>query len=85
MIRSARVQFRILCTIVVVTAISFSLFSEIATSEYLSFIKDGQYGLAATFQVALGDLDGDGDLDAVFANMNMRSEIWMNDGAGRFT
>lgn len=51
----------------------------------VSFIQDGGYGYSATFQVALGDLDGDGDLDAVFANMNMRSEIWMNDGAGRFT
>ncbi|MCK5212306.1 MAG: VCBS repeat-containing protein [Dehalococcoidia bacterium] len=84
MIRSARVQFRILCVILVVTAISLSLYAETTTSEHLSLVKGGQYGYAATFQVALGDLDGDGDLDAVFANMHSRSEVWMNDGAGVF-
>jgi hypothetical protein len=36
-----------------------------------------------TSYVALGDLDGDGDLDAVFANMERSpSQIWLNDGAG---
>ncbi|MBN1137923.1 MAG: VCBS repeat-containing protein [Anaerolineae bacterium] len=36
-----------------------------------------------TFQAGLGDLDGDGDLDAVFANpMNNASEVWLNDGSG---
>jgi hypothetical protein len=85
MIRVASIQFRMLYTIIVVTAISLSVFAEISTSEYLSFIKVGQYGYSATFQVALGDLDGDGDLDAVFANMHARSEIWINDGTGHFT
>lgn len=51
----------------------------------VSFIQAGEYGNAATFQVALGDLDGDGDLDAVFANMDIESQIWMNDGTGQFT
>jgi hypothetical protein len=84
MIRSARVQFQVLCTILVVTAISLSLFAETTTSEYLSFIRDRQYGHSVTFQVALGDLDGDGDLDAVFSNTHSRSEVWMNDRAGGF-
>ncbi len=45
---------------------------------------------------ALGDLDGDGDLDAFFANYSMMSleantdtpqpdTVWWNDGAGNFT
>ena len=39
---------------------------------------------ADSLPLSLGDLDGDGDLDAVFANMHARSEIWSNDGSGRF-
>ena len=43
------------------------------------------YGQATTFQVALGDLDGDGDLDAVFANQGIYdSRVLLNDGTGRF-
>jgi hypothetical protein len=36
-----------------------------------------------TVQIGLGDLDGDGDLDAVFSNYHFPSRIWLNDGAGR--
>jgi hypothetical protein len=50
-----------------------------------AFVEAGSYGDAPTFQVALGDLDSDGDLDAVFANMHAQSEVWMNDGVGGFT
>ena len=35
--------------------------------------------------VTLGDLDGDGDLDAVFANFGTHSTVWLNNGAGSFT
>jgi len=38
-----------------------------------------------TYQVGLGDLDGDGDLDAAFANMaGHDSQVWLNDGTGQF-
>jgi FG-GAP-like repeat len=57
---------------------------EISASDSLSFERDDIYGTARTSQVALGDLDGDGDLDATFANVPGRSEVWMNDGAGHF-
>ena len=50
------------------------------------------FGHTETFQVGLGDLDGDGDLDAVFANMAANdSQVWFNDGGvqegtpGQFT
>ena len=37
-----------------------------------------------SFAVTLGDLDGDGDLDALAANRTTAT-VWLNDGAGRFT
>ena len=44
------------------------------------------FEFASTNDIALGDLDGDGDLDAVFSNMGFNdSRIYLNDGHGRFT
>ncbi|MEW5924604.1 MAG: FG-GAP-like repeat-containing protein, partial [Candidatus Zixiibacteriota bacterium] len=41
---------------------------------------------AATNNIALGDLDSDGDLDAVFSNMQFNdSRVYLNDGHGVFT
>ncbi|MBU0492215.1 MAG: VCBS repeat-containing protein [Chloroflexi bacterium] len=45
-----------------------------------------EFPATGTFQIGLGDLDGDGDLDAVFANpMKSYSQVWLNDGTGQFT
>ena len=55
------------------------------------FTDSGQrLGNADTRGVDLGDLDRDGDLDAVVANFEPTggapsSEVWLNDGRGRFT
>jgi hypothetical protein len=35
--------------------------------------------------VALGDLDGDGNLDAIVTNYGEQSNVWKNDGSGNFT
>ena len=49
-------------------------------------------GNGKSFSVALGDLDGDGDLDAMVANFGIVSDVegepnavWTNDGTGTFT
>jgi hypothetical protein len=44
-----------------------------------------QFGAADSRDVALGDLDGDGDLDAVVANNNEAETVWLNDGTGAFS
>lgn len=41
-------------------------------------------GAANSEAVALGDMDGDGDLDAVVANMGSPDVLYLNDGAGSF-
>lgn len=49
------------------------------------FIDSGQFfGFANSQAVALGDLDGDGDLDAFIANIGP-DRVWLNDGTARFT
>ncbi|UCD16240.1 MAG: VCBS repeat-containing protein [Candidatus Zixiibacteriota bacterium] len=53
----------------------------------LSFRKSDQYfEPARTSNIKLGDLDGDGDPDAVFSNMAFNhSRVLLNDGKGHFT
>jgi uncharacterized protein YjiK len=38
----------------------------------------------ATYELALGDLDGDGDLDAFCAHLAAPNTVWLNDGLGYF-
>jgi len=50
-----------------------------------TFVDSGQrLGDAKCWDVELGDLDGDGDLDAFFANEQV-DRVWLNDGNGAFT
>lgn len=50
-----------------------------------SFSDSGQLlGAQRTYAVALGDVDGDGDMDALVGNEGA-DELWLNDGDGRFT
>lgn len=48
------------------------------------FTLDQSLGDSVSVGVALGDLDGDGDLDAFVANMGA-NKVWFNDGSGNFT
>jgi len=50
------------------------------------FVDSGQrLGDQATWHVASGDLDADGDIDVVAANTDVGAVIWLNDGTGTFT
>ena len=55
-----------------------------------SFTDSGQaLGAANTLDVALGDLDGDGDLDAITTHNRdtgppVADQVWLNDGTGQF-
>ncbi|HSM56234.1 MAG TPA: VCBS repeat-containing protein [Candidatus Sulfomarinibacteraceae bacterium] len=50
------------------------------------FVNSGQaLGFVASGAVGLGDLNGDGALDAFVANVGGPNEVWLNDGDGQFT
>ena len=61
----------------------------VAIAMPLAFIDSGQrLGSGRSWDVSLGDLDGDGDLDAFVANGirgEIGSEVWINNGMGIFT
>ena len=51
------------------------------------FVDSGQnLGSSKSYGVRLGDLDGDGDLDAFVANcFGQANKVWLNDGSGAFS
>jgi len=50
------------------------------------FVDSGQrLGNEASWGIALGDIDSDGDYDAVIANNLEPAFVWLNDGSGQFT
>ena len=57
-----------------------------APQGYARFIDSGQsLGSSLSYDVALGDVDGDGDLDAFVNNYAQGNKVWLNDGSGSFT
>jgi hypothetical protein len=65
---------------------SYAFTVETAASSPGNFLDSGQsLGSSSSRSVSLGDVDGDGDLDAVVANPNQANKLWLNDGSGNFT
>ena len=67
----------------------FLLSSGIVSAQQSKLIfekSDQQFEECRTYHIALGDIDSDGDLDAVFSNMGEKnnSTVWINDGSGQF-
>lgn len=49
------------------------------------FLPGPSLGSSWTMDLGLGDLDGDGDLDAFTANYGVPNRVWLNDGGGMFS
>jgi len=73
----------VLCLVLIVS--TAGLMAQ-ATAGYGDFIDSGnRLGTADSWDVAMGDIDGDGDIDAVVANYNAGQAVWLNNGSGTFT
>jgi len=60
--------------------------TDAAELQVIGVLNTGQLlGTSISEAVALGDLDADGDLDAVVANRDSAAIIWLNDGFGGFS
>ncbi|HLF26949.1 MAG TPA: FG-GAP-like repeat-containing protein [Anaerolineae bacterium] len=57
------------------------------TGRFIAHSTTPSFGAGDSTDVALGDIDGDGDLDALVANYfpGEAETVWLNDGAGNFT
>jgi hypothetical protein len=77
----------VMLSLVLLTLSSDGLSQSTTHSKQLSFAKSDQvFEPAWTRHILLRDLDGDRDLDAVFANCTgYHSQIWLNDGQGTFS
>ncbi|MEM7393277.1 MAG: FG-GAP-like repeat-containing protein, partial [Verrucomicrobiota bacterium] len=63
----------------------FAFYAEALGCSNFSFGNSGQsLGTFDTRDVALGDLDGDGDLDAFTVQFSGANRVWTNNGSGQF-
>ena len=72
---------------IITSALVLTVIAQNKNDNKLEFIKSSQeFEPKSTFQIKLADLDMDGDLDAVAANMHENfSQVLLNDGKGNYT
>ncbi len=64
----------------------FAAATQGGTGQFVPHPTTPSFGGSNSTEVALGDIDSDGDLDAVVVNHTGAAEtVWLNDGAGSFT
>ena len=52
----------------------------------INFVNSNQnLGNTRSFEIATGDFDGDGDIDAFVVDFVSSSKIWLNDGSGNYS
>jgi hypothetical protein len=82
----ARAALRRLVSLCVVAALFVPSAAAAGDPVSVVFVDSGQtLGSSNSRAVALGDLDGDGDLDAFVANYSAGNAVWLNDGLGGFS
>jgi PKD repeat protein len=80
------IKMKLFCTFLAAMLISLNAFSQSACCDYALNGQDPLPGeLSETFGIGLGDIDNDGDLDAIVIDAYDDMEIYLNDGAGIFT
>ena len=76
-------------TLLLACSMSIALLLTCSMSDFLDFFGRWTGFYPKSFAVALGDVDGDGDLDAYVANghtddLGKENAVWLNNGSGRF-
>ena len=66
------------------TMVEFSAAADHTTAGRNDAVWDGEPAALGRADLALGDLDGDGDLDAIFGNAAEAARVCRNDGRGLF-
>ena len=72
-----------LCDIFVANAGENALYLNVSSGAF--FQTEQEWGNADSRGVDAGDVNGDGYIDLVIANYTSVDEVWLNNGAGRFT
>ena len=84
LVKAGRRSFPMVVLVCLAAAVSLPA-SAAGTGAFSPHPTMPSFGAGHSTDVALGDLDGDSDLDAVVANdFDQPETVWLNDGTGTF-